>query len=114
MFERELTIPNNTKGPLSVWVEPWAFLWEIPAGANCKFRAESEVEGDFELIEEDGELEVYGWSGSNLKIFLDDKLEWDSGELKFPTLPESVSVRGLVKTLFSHNSVTAKPKPKSR
>ena len=62
MFESELLVPNNTGKLLSIWVEPWAFSWEIPKDAKCKFFGDSEIEGTFELVERGGELEIYGWS----------------------------------------------------
>ena len=98
MFESELLVPNKTGKLLSIWVEPWAFNWEIPEGATCRFFGDSEIEGEFELVEKGDELQIFGWSGCNLKIYLDDVLELVE-DLRAPVV-EGMSTKSMIEMLF--------------
>jgi len=110
MYKHELTISNESSKEKSIWIEPWAFSYEIPAGAKCKFSADSEIEGEFELIENDTDLEIYGWCGSNLKIYINDILEWDTKDLRVPSLPSGMSTKDFVGMVFDNDPLTSKPK----
>ena len=87
-------------------MEPWAFSWEIPKDAKCKFFGDSEIEGTFELVERGGELEIYGWSGCNLKIYVNDVLELVEN-LRAPIV-ENMSTKSMIEMLFLGGPVTPK------
>lgn len=110
MYESELVIPNETDKTISIWIEPWALSWGIPAGATCKLSADSEIDGEFELIEKNEELEIFGWCGSNLKIYINDSLEFNTEELRIPGLPPGLSTKEFVGMLFDNKPLEAKPK----
>ena len=86
--------------------------WDIPAGSVCVMESNSPIEGELELEEIDDGLQVWGWSGSNLKIYIDSKLEWDTEELRVPSLPKGISTKDFAGMTFANNPSTAKPKPK--
>jgi len=107
MFENEVIVPNNTGKPLSIWIEPWAFSWDIPKDATCKIVGDSEIDGEFELIERRGELEIYGWSGCNLKIYTNDKLVLTE-DLRAPGGVPGMSMRSMTDMLFAGDPKTKK------
>jgi hypothetical protein len=112
MYDSDLSIPNNTDKTLSIWIEPWAHSLEVPKGAICKLTADSEIQGEFELVETEEGPVVYGWSGSNLKIYINGVLAEDFDNLRLPGLPEGMSARSFVDMMFGYNPVDIKSKPK--
>lgn len=101
MYKDIAHIPNETDTIISVWVEPWAFDIEIPAGKVATFIADSEIEGNFELDRTDNKIEIYGWCGSNLIVDIDGNEVWNTEELRVPGLPEGMSTRGFVDLVFN-------------
>ncbi len=94
--------------PLSVWFEPWADGLEVPPGEVVELRAESPREGCLELDVQENGVAVYGWPGSQLRVFVGGVLVRDFSN-PCPDLPPGTDLKAFVGLLFGQP--TAGPQP---
>ena len=99
VFEHTATITNENAEPLAVWFEPWALGHELLPGETLRVDGRSPEPGELEIVEDDAGVTFYGWSGSTLRLYVNDALIYDLA-ISFPGLPPGMSPRSLVELLF--------------
>jgi len=94
-------------------MEPWAFELSIPAGVVCKIVGDSVEQGEFELVNEGNESIVWGWDGSNLRVYMNEVLDMDTQEIRVPIMSGNKTVKDVLRIIFrgEPTELAAKSKP---
>jgi len=89
--------------PTKVWFEPWGMPIVFPAGTSLKLVAEGQAQGNLEIVNRDGEIFVYAWPTSVLKVYQDDQVV-QSFFPPVPNVPTGWTVRSFVDKMFGDPS----------
>jgi hypothetical protein len=80
-FCQRLGIRNLFAEPVTLCLEPWGDELSVPPKASYVIVAEGPGGAHLQVEYGEGRISVYGWSGSTLSVFENDKL---LRELKIP------------------------------
>jgi hypothetical protein len=62
---------NSSHKAKMLVLEPWAEVYEIPAGKTFDVIADAEQEGSFEVEVGEAEITVYLWSSATARLYCD-------------------------------------------
>ena len=105
-----LDLANSSQRALTVRLEPWGEEFAIPQGGRFAVEAVGPEGGFLELQWGDDEVTIYGWSGSTVSVWSEEKeVTRSAGILPAPPLPGApeAEVRAyteLLKTLRSKDN----------
>ena len=80
-------VTNSHPQSAILCLEPWGDEISLPSGSSFLVIFEG-PSGNFPIVQwEDERMTVYGWSGSVVSVYHEDKEVWSSGTVRVPEMP---------------------------
>src|SRR5260221_8693607 len=89
MHESSRIISNDTQSEIVVVIEPWAYSHPLSPGDSIRVVARAEQPGDWDVVEEPGNVIMFAWSGAVASISDNDTLIFDI-DVPLPPLPPGI------------------------
>jgi hypothetical protein len=69
----EVVVETRGTQPIELRLEPWGETYTLPIGARLRALFDAPAMGSIEIIHSATGIELWGWSRSSVRIWLDDE-----------------------------------------